>query len=107
MNLNDLMEVWRSQDASPLHGVNETLLRLALRQDEAKLQAQRRRERWMTYFWSAIIVAGMAIVLAIMIYPYDDDVLTGWDYAFPSSARPPPCSTGKSRSSTTGRRGPA
>ena len=38
MNLDDLMEVWRSQDASPLHGVNETLVRLSLRQDEAKLQ---------------------------------------------------------------------
>ena len=23
MNLDDLMEVWRSQDAAPLHGVNE------------------------------------------------------------------------------------
>jgi hypothetical protein len=83
MNLNDLMEIWRSQDAAPLHGFNETLLRLALRQDEAKLRAQRRRERWMTYFWSAGIVAGMACFLAIMIYPYDDDVLTGLDYAIP------------------------
>lgn len=83
MNLDDLMEVWRSQDASPLHGVNETLLRLALRQDEAKLQAQRRREKWGTYFWSAIIVVGMAFFLANMIYPDDDDVLSGWDYAIP------------------------
>jgi peptidoglycan/LPS O-acetylase OafA/YrhL len=83
MTLDDLMEVWRSQDAAPLHGVNETLLRLALRQDEAKLQARRRRERWFTYFLSAGIVAGMALFLAIMIYPYDDDVLTGWDYAIP------------------------
>lgn len=83
MNLNDLIEVWRSQDVSPLHGVNETLLRLALRHDEAKLQRERRWERWMTYFWSAGIVAGMALFLAIMIYPYDDDVLTGWDYAIP------------------------
>ena len=83
MNLDDLMAVWRLQDVAPLHGFNETLLRLALRQDEAKLQAQRRRERWMTYFWSAAIVAGMAFFLAIMIYPGDDDVLTGWDYAIP------------------------
>lgn len=83
MNLDDLMAVWRLQDVAPLHGVNETLLRLALRQDEAKLQAQRRRERWMTYFWSAGIVAGMALFLAIMIFPDDDDVLTGWDYAIP------------------------
>lgn len=83
MNLDDLMAVWRSQDASPIHGVNETLLRLALRQDQAKLQAQRRRERWFTYFWSAGIFVGMALFLAIMIYPDDDDVLTAWDYAIP------------------------
>ena len=35
MNLDDLMEVWRSQDTAPLHGVDKTLLRLALRHDEA------------------------------------------------------------------------
>ena len=53
MNLDDLMEVWRSQDASPLHGVNETLLRLALRQDEAKLQRWRRGWRWFIYVLDA------------------------------------------------------
>jgi hypothetical protein len=83
MNLDDLMEVWRSQDASPLHSVNESLLRLALRQEDAKLQAQRRWERWVAYLASAFFVAAMAFFLAVMIYPYDDDVLTGWDYAIP------------------------
>ena len=68
MNLDDLMAVWRSQDAAPLHGVNETLLRLALRQDEAKLQKERRSERWIIYVLSAGVVAGMALFLAIMIY---------------------------------------
>lgn len=81
MNLNDLMEVWRSQDAAPLHGVNETLLRLALRQDEAKLQASRRREKWFVYLSMAVLVGLMTLFLAIMISSYDDDVLTGWDYA--------------------------
>jgi hypothetical protein len=37
----------------------------------------------MTYVLSAGIVAGMALFLAIMIDPYDDDVLSGWDYAIP------------------------
>jgi hypothetical protein len=83
MNLDDLMEVWRSQDAAPVHGVNETLLRLALRQDEAKLQAQRRRERWIACLTSALFIAFTVFVLFVMIYPYDDDVLTGWDYAIP------------------------
>ena len=47
MNLDELMAVWRSQDAAPLHDVNKTLLHLALRQDEAKLQkaaAQRKMD---------------------------------------------------------------
>ena len=86
MNLDDLMEVWRSQDASPLHGVNETLLRLALRQDEAKLQAQRRRERWIIYGMSALLIVGMSIFFVMMfgmLFYNDDDVITGWDFAIP------------------------
>ncbi len=80
-SLDDLMEVWRSQDAAPLHGVNETLLRLALRQDEAKLQKQRRTERWIIYVASAAFVAAMAFFLAIMIYR--NDVITGWSLVIP------------------------
>ena len=71
MNLDDLMEVWRSQDAAPLHGVNKTLLRLALRQDEAKLQKERRIERWIIYVVSAGVVAVMAVFLGMMISPRD------------------------------------
>lgn len=83
MTLDDLMEVWRSQDVAPLHGVNETLLRLALRQDEARLRKRRRRERWLIYLASGGFFVAMAFFLAVMIYPYDDDVLTGLDYAIP------------------------
>ena len=86
MNLDDLMAVWKSQDAAPLHDVNKTLLHLALRQDEAKLQKWRRRERWMVYVWSAGVVAAMALFLATMIYFHrhrPEKVVTGWDYALP------------------------
>lgn len=83
MNLDDLMEVWRSQDAAPLHGINETLLRLALRQDEAKLQKERRWEKWISIGMSVFLVGVMVVILALMVYPHDDDVLTGWDYALP------------------------
>src|SRR6188508_1651022 len=86
MNLNDLMEVWRSQDASPLHGVNETLLRLALRQDEARLRARRRREDWFIYLVSAFLVAFFAwLILLIfgMFFYNDDDVIAGWDFVIP------------------------
>jgi hypothetical protein len=80
MTLDDLMEVWRSQDASPLHGVNDTLLRLALRQDEAKLRAALRRQKWFNYIAMAGCAGLMALFLAQMINPYDDDVLSVWDY---------------------------
>jgi hypothetical protein len=83
MNLDDLMAVWRSQDAAPLHGVDKTLLHLALRLDEAKLQKERRRERWIIYLASAGMVAAMAVFLAMMIYTRNRNVMTGWDYALP------------------------
>ncbi len=81
MNLDDLMAVWRSQDSAPLHGVDKTLLHLALRQDEAKLQKERRIERWITYVGSAGLVAVMAVFLGMMILTRDRNVMTGWDVA--------------------------
>ena len=80
MNLDELMAVWKSQDTAPLHDVNKTLLHLALRQDEAKLQKARRIERWITYVASAGVVAAMALFLAMMIYADEPDVMTVWDY---------------------------
>jgi hypothetical protein len=81
MNLDDLMAVWRSQDAAPLHGFDRTLLHLALREDEARLQKERRIERWTTYLGSAGLVAVMAVFLFIMID--DNDPRTDWDFAIP------------------------
>ena len=83
MNLDDLMDVWRSQDVSPLHGLNEALLRLELRQDEAKLQKHRRWARWFIYVLTAYMVAGMGRDLAVMINRYNDGVLSRWDCAIP------------------------
>ncbi len=80
MNLDELMAVWRTQDAAPLHDVNQTLLHLALRQDEARQQKWRRVERWIIYILSAGIGAGLALCLAMMVYARDRKVMTGWDY---------------------------
>jgi len=80
MNLDDLMAVWRTQDAAPLHGVDKTLLHLALRQDEAKLQKERRIERGIIYVASAGLVAAMAVFLGMMMLTRDR-VMTGWDFA--------------------------
>jgi hypothetical protein len=86
MNLDDLMAVWRTQDAAPLHDMNKTLLHLALRQEEAKLQKARRIERWMVYVFGTGVVAGMAIFLWMMMYfraHRPEKVVTGWDLALP------------------------
>jgi hypothetical protein len=86
MNLDDLMAVWKSQDAAPLHDVNKTLLHLALREDEAKVQKARRLERWMVYVFGTGVVAGMAVLLGMMIYFREhrpEKVVTGWDLALP------------------------
>jgi peptidoglycan/LPS O-acetylase OafA/YrhL len=80
MNLDELMAVWRTQNAAPLHDVNKTLLHLALRQDEAKLQKERRIERWIIYVSSAGMLAAMALFLAMMIAARDRNVMTGWDF---------------------------
>jgi hypothetical protein len=81
MNLDDLLAVWRSQDAAPLHDVDKTLLHLALRQDEAKLQKERRIERWVTYVASVGLVAVMLVFLAMMIATRERNVMSGWDVA--------------------------
>jgi len=81
MDLDDLMAVWRSQDAAPLHRVDKTLLHLALRQDEAKLQKERRSERWITYVASAGLVAVMSVFLGMMFLSRERKVMTGWDVA--------------------------
>ena len=93
MTLDDVMEVWRSQDVSPLHGVNEAVIRLALRQDEARMQRARRRlRRWFTYVIAALMVEGMARKFFIVINR-DGGVLSGLGLcSFRSLAWPPYCS---------------
>ena len=81
MNLDELVAVWRTQDAAPLHSVDRTLLHLALRQDEAKLQKERRRDRWIVYVFSAGLVAAMAVFLGMMFMTRERKVMTGWDFA--------------------------
>lgn len=81
MNLDEVMEGWRSQDASAFFGVDKTLLHQALRQEHAKLEKQARRVTWGGYVFGVaplLITAGM--LLAIMFQPNNDNVLIIWDY---------------------------
>lgn len=80
MNLDEVMAAWRSQDLSPLYGVDKTLLHQVLRQEQAKRERQVRRVRWVMYIVNGILFFTACLFLAIMIAPNDDDVLGVWDY---------------------------
>ena len=65
MNLDDLTEVWRSQDLSPLYGVDKDLLHQVLRQEQAKLEKRLRRTRWFMIVVTAFLFINAAQFLAI------------------------------------------
>ena len=82
MNFDDLIEGWRSQDASTFYGVlDKTLLHQALRQEHAKIEKLSRRATWGGYvFGVAPLLISSGLFLAIMFQPDYDDVLIVWDY---------------------------
>jgi MFS family permease len=84
MNLDDLTEVWRSQDLSPLYGVDKDLLHQVLRQEQAKLEKQLRRARWFMIVVTAFLLINAALFLAIMIDPNQPPTFSArfivWDY---------------------------
>lgn len=78
MNLDDVMDAWRSQDQAPLYGVNEGRLQQALREEDAKRRRGLVLEARITYGLSALMFAGLALVFALMLF--DDDPRTWWDF---------------------------
>ena len=84
MNLDDVTEVWRSKDLSQLYGVDKTLLHAMLRQEQAKLEKQRRRMRWFMYVVNAVLFITALLFLAIMIDPNQPPTFSArlivWDY---------------------------
>jgi hypothetical protein len=82
MNLDEVIDGWRSQDASTFYGVvDKTRLHQVLRQEQAKLEKQSRRATWGGYiFGVAPLLISSGLLLAIMFQPNYDDVLIVWDY---------------------------
>jgi len=84
MNLDDLTAVWRSQDLSPLYGVDKNLLHQVLRQEQAKLEKRLRRMRWFMYVTNAVLFIMAGLFLAILIDPNQPPTfssrLIAWDY---------------------------
>jgi hypothetical protein len=81
MNLDEVMEGWRAQDASTFFGVDKTRLHQTLRQEHAKLEKQSRMGTWGGYvFGVAPLLISSGLFLAIMFQSNYDDVLIVWDY---------------------------
>lgn len=84
MNLDDVIKGWRSEDASPLFAVDKTLLHQVLRQEQAKLEKERRRVRWLMHVVSAFLLIAAGLFLAIMIDPNQPPAFSArlvvWDY---------------------------
>jgi Na+/melibiose symporter-like transporter len=85
MNLDDLIESWRSQDASTFYGVlDKTLLHQALRQEQAEREKQQRMGTRVGYVGSAVLLITAGLFLAIMIDPNQPPTFAArlivWDY---------------------------
>ena len=84
MNPDELTEVWRSQDLSPLYGVDKSRLHQMLRQEQAKLEKQRRRARWFVSVMNAVLLITAGLFFAILIDPNQPPVFSArlvvWDY---------------------------
>jgi uncharacterized membrane protein YfcA len=68
MNFDEMLEIWRTQDAAPLYGVNRDALRQALQSEETSVRQVRRRDMWIACiagggtatlggFWVAISIS--------------------------------------------------
>lgn len=80
MNLDDVIEGWRSQGTSTFYGVvDKTQLHQWLQQKQKTLEKQWRRERWAMYAASALFLIVSGLNLADIISS-DDVVLIVWDY---------------------------
>jgi len=53
MNLDELLDSWRSQDQGGLYAANVNRLQEAVRQEQAKWRRYMRMENWITYGMSA------------------------------------------------------
>jgi hypothetical protein len=81
MNLDDVIEGWRSQDGSTFYGVvDKSQLHQVLRQEHAKLEKESRRGYWGGYVFGVVpLLISSGLLLAIMFQP-DGNALIVWDY---------------------------
>lgn len=64
MTFDQMLESWRGQEARPLYGVNQDLLRLVLQNEQDKIRRTLRRDQWITY----LVGPGMALFAAFWLW---------------------------------------
>jgi hypothetical protein len=82
MNLEDVIEGWRSQDASTFYGVvDKARLHQVLQQEKAEFEKNQRWEKKAGYIGGGALLIGSGLSLAIMTFQSNiRDVLIVWDY---------------------------
>lgn len=82
MTFDELMDTWRTQDKSPLYGVNRDLLQLVLKHEQSPLRRGFRFEARIMYVCYAGFTIGLSIFF-LMIYferHYGDEPRQFWGY---------------------------
>jgi hypothetical protein len=68
MDFDQMLEAWKAQDNKPLYGVNEDLLQLVVRHEQADIRRTLRRVQWITYGVGACMAAVGGVFLWAFVY---------------------------------------
>lgn len=76
MDFDQMMNAWRAQDDKPLYGVNEDLLRLVLRHEQADIRRSLRWDQWTTYVVGTAMAALAGAILWWFLYRRGPELYT-------------------------------
>jgi len=76
MNLDQMMDAWRTQDERPLYGVNRDLLQLVLRHERADVRRSMRKAQWVTYVTGAALALFAGFWLWVLSFKDEPAVYT-------------------------------
>ncbi len=82
MTFDEVMDTWRTQEKTPLYGVNRDLLQLVLQHEQAPMRRNFRAEAWLQYLiYAGFFVASVLFFLMIfMERNYGDEPRQFWAY---------------------------
>lgn len=75
MDLDEMLETWRTQDTAPLYGLNRDALERALAAEEAGVRRVRRRDLWIVCIAGAMTTVLAGFWLVVLLYQSDEPVI--------------------------------